>query len=133
MLDQTDRLLFEGSGTVGHRHCLILVKNKHKYRDNKYCMLICYCFLNRRTYCIAKVVYSEINIGLLMLSLNEYRFNNNHDFTSSLTLLSGIMELLVSENSAVVHTAVWGSLVHPQALIWTHTNRFKDNIVFIQA
>lgn len=68
-----------------------------------------------------------------MLSLNEDRFNNNHDFTSSLTVLAGIMGLLVSENSVVVRTAVWGSLVHLQALIWTHTNRFKDNIVFIQA
>lgn len=85
--------------------------------------------------CFANVDYSEINIGqcLLMLSLNEYRFNNNHDFISSFTLLSGIMGLLVSENSVVVSTAVWGSLVHLQALIWTHTNRFKDNIVFIQA
>ncbi len=54
------------------------------------------------------------------------------DCTSCLTSPSCILGWLESENTAEVHTAVWESPVHPQAL-WTHTNRFKDNAVFIRA
>lgn len=53
------------------------------------------------------------------------------DCTSCLTSPSCILGWLESENTAEVHTAVWESPVYPQAL-WTHTNRFKDNAVFIR-
>ncbi len=54
------------------------------------------------------------------------------DCTSCLTSPSSILGWLESENTAEAHTAVWESVLHPQAL-WTHTNRFIDNDVFIRA
>ncbi len=54
------------------------------------------------------------------------------DCTSCLTSPSSILGWLESENTAEAHTAVWESVLHPQAL-WTHTNRFIDNAGFIRA